>query len=119
MSVCWNPETLRIKPMKLIYTHENRLFVANIQNLLEQASIVSIWKNEHASSAIGELAPISAWPELWLVNDNDYDRAYAIIQAALAQHNLPEWICTRCKEINDPAFDYCWNCQLEKPGLAP
>lgn len=101
--------------MKLVYTHENRLFVANAHNLLEQAGIQAIWKNEFTSSAIGEIAPISAWPELWVVEDADVERAATIIRAAFSPTNLPEWICPQCKEINEPAFEHCWNCQSEKP----
>ncbi len=104
--------------MKLVYTHENRLFVANAHNLLEQAGIHAIWKNEFASSAIGEVAPISAWPELWVLEDTDYEPATEIIRTAFATNNLPEWVCPQCKEINEPAFELCWNCQLEKPESA-
>ncbi len=104
--------------MKLVYTHENRLFVANAYNLLEQNGIAAVWKNEFTSSAIGEVAPISAWPELWVMEDTDYNRAHTIISNAFAPNNLPEWVCAQCQETNEPAFELCWNCQSEKPESA-
>jgi len=104
--------------MKLVYTHENRLFVGNAHNLLTQAGIPAIWKNEFTSNAIGEVAPISAWPELWVLEDADYDRASAIISNAFSASDSPAWVCSQCKEINEPAFEYCWNCQMEKPESA-
>lgn len=99
--------------MKLVYTHENRFLVANAHNILEQHGIHAVWKNEFASGAIGEIAPISAWPELWVMEDADYTAATRIISTALSAKNAPEWTCTSCNEKNDAAFELCWNCQTE------
>lgn len=100
--------------MKLVYTHENRFLVANAHNILEQAGVHAVWKNEYASSAIGEIAPLDTWPELWVMNDADYDPAIQIIANALSSPTAPEWECTHCNEKNDAAFELCWNCQTEK-----
>jgi hypothetical protein len=100
--------------MKLIYTHENRFLVGNAQNILEQAGIKVVWKNEYASGAIGELSAFDTWPELWVIEDADYGRAQDIIIHALSATNAPEWICSNCNETNDAAFEYCWNCQTEQ-----
>ena len=100
--------------MKLVYTHENRFLVANAQNILEQHGVNSVWKNEFASSAIGEVAPLDTCPELWVVDDADYDQAIRIISTALSASNAPEWICDSCNEKNDAAFELCWNCQTEQ-----
>lgn len=100
--------------MKLIYTHENRFLVGNAHNILEQAGIRVVWKNEFASSAIGEISPFDTWPELWVVDDADYDAAIHVIANALSAPNAPEWVCGSCNELNDAAFETCWNCQAEK-----
>jgi hypothetical protein len=99
--------------MKLAYTHENRFLVANAHNILEQHGITTVWKNEYASSAIGEVASLDTWPELWVVDDADYDQAVHIISTALSAKNAPEWVCSNCDEKNDAAFELCWNCQSE------
>lgn len=104
--------------MKLIYTHENRFLVANAHNILEQAGIRVVWKNEFASSAIGEISPFDTWPELWVINETDYDRAVQVIANALSAPNAPEWVCVHCNEHNDAAFETCWNCQTEKVEVA-
>lgn len=104
--------------MKLIYTHENRFMVANACNILEQAGIRVVWKNEFASSAIGEISPFDTWPELWVIDEADYDQAVQIIANALSAPNAPEWVCTSCNENNDSAFETCWNCQTEKVEMA-
>jgi hypothetical protein len=100
--------------MKLIYTHENRFLVGNAHNILEQAGIRVVWKNEFASGAIGELSAFDAWPELWVVDDADHPHAIAILTNILSTPNTPEWTCPQCDENNDAAFEVCWNCQAEK-----
>jgi len=99
--------------MKLVYTHENRFLVGNASNLLEQAGIKTLWKNEFASGAIGEVSPFDTWPELWVLDDDDYLVATEIITTALSDKNAPEWICPQCQEKNDAAFEHCWQCQTE------
>lgn len=101
--------------MKLVYTHENRFLVANAHNILEQAGIRVVWKNEFASSVIGEISPFDTWPELWVLNDEDYEQATQVIANALSQSNAPEWECSSCNETNDAAFELCWSCQSAKP----
>lgn len=103
--------------MKLIYTHENRFLVANAHNILEQAGIRVVWKNEFASGAIGEISPFDTWPELWVIADSDYEQAVQIIKATLSATNAPEWTCNSCQENNDAAFETCWNCQADKPEI--
>ena len=50
--------------MKLVYTHPNLAMVVQAASVLELAGIASELRNEFASGAIGEIAPISAWPAL-------------------------------------------------------
>lgn len=103
--------------MKLVYTHENRFLVGNAHNILEQAGIRVVWKNEFSSSAIGEVSPFDTWPELWVLNDDDYEHATHVITNALSAPSAAEWTCALCNEKNDAAFELCWNCQTEKPEL--
>ena len=97
--------------MRLIYTNENRLLVANAKNILEAEGIELILKNQFASGAMGEISPFDSWPELWVVHDSDYDRSVFIIENALSDKHSLEWVCNECKESNDASFDFCWRCQ--------
>lgn len=101
--------------MKLLYTQDNRYKVFNAKNIVENAGIEVILRNEFAIGAMGELSPFEAWLELWVVNDADYDKALTLIDARFAENRTGEWQCSRCQEINDPAFELCWNCQFERP----
>ncbi len=97
--------------MKLIYTNANRTLVLNVQNLLEQAGIKTLLRNEFAIGGMGELSPFDAWLEVWAVDKGDHLRARELADSAMSQQNAAQWICNRCRESNDPSFDYCWNCQ--------
>lgn len=100
--------------MKLVYTHENRLLVANAQNLLTETGIATTLKNEYASGATGELSFLSTWPELWVLNDSDFECALELIKKTSNNDNEAEWLCTQCGEQNSESFDSCWNCQFER-----
>ncbi len=112
------PESVASDPlpaMKLLYTSDDRLRVANARNLVENAGIDTVLKNEYAAGGVGDLSPLDAWLELWVVDDADYDRAMQIIDSAMADEDASPWICARCGEENDASFEYCWNCQNERP----
>jgi hypothetical protein len=103
--------------MKLIYTNENRFLVANARNIVENAGIAVRLKNEYAAGGVGDLAPIDAWLELWVLEDNDYEQSIQIIESSLSRKDAKGWVCDFCKEENGSAFELCWNCQREKAQL--
>jgi len=99
--------------MKFIYTNENRLLVSNFQNILLNEGIAITLKNEYAAGASGDIPFLNTWPEIWVVNDEDYAQALEIISKTLNQNNTDYWVCTQCGEQNTSAFEVCWNCQNE------
>lgn len=101
--------------MKLLYTHPNRILVENARNLLENAGIATRLENEFAGGAIGELAPINAWVELWIVRERDEQRAKEILAKLSRETEGPGWTCPQCGENNDASFELCWRCQTERP----
>lgn len=103
--------------MKLIYTNENAFLVNNIKNLLQQASIEVMLKNEFASGGAGDLSPFDTWPELWLINDSDFENANQIIDSSISKPGSKDWICEQCGESNDASFDFCWSCNTSRPAL--
>jgi len=99
--------------MKLIYTHPNRLIVENIKNILENEGIKVVLQNQYAAGGVGELAPIDAWPEVWLERNRDFDRAQKIIDEVANAKETP-WVCQGCGEKNDGSFEVCWNCSKDR-----
>jgi hypothetical protein len=60
----------------------------------------------------GALGEAFAPPAVWVVRDEDEERAVALIQ----QHRDPPpgegplWQCPDCEEENQGGFPNCWNC---------
>ena len=100
--------------MKLIYTHPNRLIVENIKNILENEGLKVILQNQYAAGGVGELAPIDAWPEVWLERDRDVERAQKLIDQVLAHNNEDSWVCKECGEENAGSFEVCWKCSADR-----
>lgn len=102
------------KTMKLVYTHENKILVENAKNILLEEGIECVLRNEFAGSGIGDLAPIQAWPELWVLREEDESRASGILAALKSQNTGETWPCQNCGEKNEAAFMSCWQCQHPK-----
>ncbi len=66
--------------MKRLYTDQNSLMVGNIKNILEGYEIKCVIKNFMLVGAIGEAPPTVASTELWVVDDEKYDRAKEILK---------------------------------------
>jgi len=101
--------------MKLLYTHPNSIVVAQARSSVELAGIACTIRNEYAAGAIGELAPIDTWPELWVVHEADYESARLAIERAHAEIQEADWQCGRCTRFSPDTFDLCWNCGRERP----
>lgn len=99
--------------MKLLYTHPNRILVENARNLVERAGMGTRLENEFAGGGIGELAPISAWLELW-VSEADYPAAKQLLADAFSDQ--ADWRCPRCGEDNSGNFEFCWRCETDRPS---
>lgn len=73
--------------MKRVFTHENPALVGYIKNILAEAGIDVSIKNEYS---FGSLAPpYNLWPEVWVMNDADFDRASTLV-AELTLDNYDE-----------------------------
>jgi hypothetical protein len=100
--------------MKLVYSNENQFLVHNVKNLIEAQAIDTFLKNEFAQGAVGEISAFDSWPEIWVVDDSDFDRAVEIVKTSQSKGSGIDWNCKNCSEKNDPSFEICWNCHREK-----
>lgn len=96
--------------MKKLYTHENRMIIFNLKNVLESEGVATVIMNEFASGGTGDLATFDTWPELWIENDVQFERAETILQKILDNRRSDYWFCRSCQEKNDSSFETCWNC---------
>ncbi|MFT4614739.1 MAG: hypothetical protein ACI9NT_001890 [Bacteroidia bacterium] len=100
--------------MRKVFTHENRIIVGNARNILEDAGMDVILRNEFASGGMGETSPLETWPEVWVLEDERYEEAVEILQSALSDKAEPGWTCGGCGEQNGAAFEFCWSCQIPR-----
>jgi len=96
--------------MKKLFTHENRMIVFNLKNVLQAEDIETIVVNEFAAGGAGDLATFDTWPELWVENDAKLEQAQVIIQGILSGSATNDWVCSNCQEQNDASFQFCWKC---------
>ncbi|MDG2046050.1 MAG: DUF2007 domain-containing protein [Halioglobus sp.] len=100
--------------MKLVYTHPNIAILVQAYSPIEQAEIECVLRNEYASGAMGELAPINAWPEVWVVYDTDFVRAVSIVETSHRAVEGQDWQCAQCTTYSPATFDTCWQCGGER-----
>ena len=96
--------------MRLVDTAPNAAEVHIRKGVLEKNGIACIMKNEHLAGAVGDLAAIAIWPELWILNDAQEGAALKILESATRPRFEKKRRCAECgAEIEGP-FDACWNC---------
>ncbi len=103
--------------MRKLLSASNSTQLYLFKSILENEEIICFIKNEYPPAA-GELPPISATPELWVMDDNQYDKAMQVIQ----ENSLPlqpsaPWTCSFCGENLEGQFVTCWHCGKAKDGL--
>lgn len=101
--------------MQKIYSTQNRVMLYLLQSKLSVSGINCMIRNEEPPAA-GEIPPMLAWPELWVLDDGQYATALQIIQEELTHHSesKKKWLCPQCGEKLEGQFDVCWNCGYSK-----
>lgn len=96
--------------MKKLTSAESPILINHYRNVLEAEGIKTEVRNQHLGSIMGEVPFFETWPQLWVVNDLDYDRAEQLIKAADAEAPSEPWACGKCGEENEGQFSACWKC---------
>lgn len=97
--------------MKRLRSFESLAQIGHLKNILEQSGIDCLIKNEQLSGGLGEIPFLDCLPELWVIRDQDFSRAEALLKNTL---NLniegKNWQCIGCGESNESHFSACWKC---------
>ena len=97
--------------MKKLTSAESIITINHYKNVLDAEGIACEIRNEHLGSILGEVPFFEVWPQLWIRNDLDYDRATQLISQEAADESPAEpWKCRKCGEENEGQFSACWNC---------
>jgi hypothetical protein len=101
--------------MKRIATADNLLIATLWHHMLKDAGIRCEIRNQFIGGAVGELPADQVSPQLWLLHDEDQQRAEELLAELRKPSLLPPWFCTSCFEKIEGQFFQCWNCQAVKP----
>lgn len=105
--------------MKEIYRDLNLTTVRYYKSLLEDEGISVILRNEHAATSgiTGVIIP-AFYPNICVLNDEDYPVALEILSKALHanERNIDiDVICPDCGETNPGNFEICYLCNKPLP----
>ncbi|MCB1233944.1 MAG: DUF2007 domain-containing protein [Verrucomicrobiae bacterium] len=105
--------------MRKIYEHIEYSRVGHFQAILEDAGIQTLVKNLGASGGAGEIPFTEVFPELWVADDADYERALELLThyEPPDTETLTDWQCPGCGEDVEKEFGECWNCGATRPGF--
>ncbi len=108
---------IRALTVKRVYSSDNPLIVAHVRQVLEANHITCVTRNEFLQGGAGELPPIECWPELWVLEDFQLEKARALVEAVLAirLEAAEAWHCPQCREPLEGQFTACWHCGTERP----
>ncbi len=81
-----------------------------VAQLLERAGIAARVFNEHAQGGLGEIPFTQAWPEVWLLEDDDVPRARRVLDDWQKAPRPAPRRCAGCGEDNPGGFETCWRC---------
>jgi hypothetical protein len=97
--------------MKRLLSFESLAQVGHLKNILEQSGINCLIKNEQLSGGLGEIPFLDCLPELWVIRDQDFSRAEALLKITLTLDiEGKNWQCISCGESNESHFSACWKC---------
>ena len=105
--------------MRKVYCSHDSVIVGHARQVLENHAIRCIVRNDFLLGGAGELPVNETWPELWVVDDGDFDRARDLIDAILekTEASAAPWRCTSCGERMEGQFTDCWACGTPRPEL--
>lgn len=103
--------------MEKLFSSSNTVELYLLKSLLESEGIICFIKNEYPPAA-GELPPVSAMPELWVMDNRQDGHAMKLLQenSLLSQTSLP-WKCPRCNEQLEGQFTTCWHCGKDRTNV--
>jgi hypothetical protein len=98
--------------MKKLTSSYSIVTINHFKNVLESEGISCMVKNDILGGIAGEMPLTEIWPELWVINDIDFDRAQQLIGEGVSDESPSEpWTCSKCGERNEGQFAACWRCE--------
>lgn len=100
--------------MKEVFRNHELIRVSHFRDLVEAAGIPTMLRNEHLVHGVVEIPIPEFYPNLCVLNDEDYQAAWTIIHDALEKEKEgpgEDLMCGECGEMNPGNFAECFACQ--------
>ncbi len=97
----------------MVYTSHDGMMLGILKDALSERGIPFLVKNEFLQGASGELPAMLCWPELWVIQDEDYSPACRLLTTLNLNSDVAQsdgWQCERCGERIEGQFTACWQC---------
>ena len=97
--------------LKLFVSH-SLIEVESRKEILEQEGILCTIKNQQGSSLAGEVPFAEVFPELWVINNDDFQKAKELLDKwdNASPTEATAWTCRKCGEQHTGEFTTCWKC---------
>src|SRR6185503_4698799 len=93
-----------------------------LKGLLESNGIPSEVRGEALFGVRGEIPFTEAFPEIWVLNDDQAGEALKVLRNRSTETNDADegqsWRCSNCGETVEPQFTACWQCSADRPNPA-
>ncbi len=102
-----------VKLVRRLYTAANLPEAYIVLDQLRAVGIEARVFNENAQGGLGELPFTHVYPEIWLMDKGDWERAREIVVAYERGRGTDAGVavgCPDCGEENPANFQLCWNC---------
>lgn len=88
----------------------------SLRNILQAEGIPSEVRTPFLNAARGDIPVTECWSELWILNDEERDRALGVIRSTLepAEQTGASWRCKNCGEEVEEQFGACWQCGVPR-----
>jgi hypothetical protein len=97
--------------MQRLYRAANLPEAYLLLHRLQQAGIEARVLNEHAQGGMGEIPFTHAYPEVWLIDPADVERARSmVIDFERRDSSATTVVCRFCNEESPDGFEICWRC---------
>jgi hypothetical protein len=101
--------------MKRVVQAPNLMIATLWVDMLTHAGMPATVQRAFASGIVGEIPPDQALPEVWVLDDAQFDRGRVLLREF--QHPVwRQWLCRGCGERIDGPFEQCWNCGAAMPA---
>src|SRR5258708_40017100 len=96
--------------VKRVFSSYNLAAAQHARNLREVEGIRAVVRNELLSSAMGELPPAVCQIEVWVMREEDAERAELVLKNSFFPKNSRPWNCPSSGERFEGQFTQCCRC---------